>query len=427
MSVRAPEDETVVVEEGSGWTPAPEVAGEDPRRDGAGSDVAWTTAPASSGFVHDAATEELWAQWRESRRWAVPARRRSRARRRRERRRRAVGWVLVLALAGAGASAFVATAPHAAHRRPPGPVDALPPSSLVWAVDAGRWTLLTVVALPGGQAPAVVVIPAQAQVDLPAGGPTVAGGAGTRARLALATAEAALDARIGHYLLTRPATLVALVDRLGGVGVQAEPFTYGGATVGPGPVRMEGAEAIAYLDAASGPADATARFEGLLTGILAARRPGAWSSGPLGVSDDVTGVARMLAAAGGAVVSELPTASTLGGGEGPDVRAVRRLVASLGRSLGGLVRVVVENGNGVPGAGLQLDELLAPYGFRVVASENAGGFDVRRTEIVAADAAFLPWAERVRQLIGVGRVYVGRQNTGIADVLVIVGKDERAA
>ena len=73
--------------------------------------------------------------------------------------------------------------------------------------------------------------------------------------------------------------------------------------------------------------------------------------------------------------------------------------------------------------GLLVGELLAPKGFLVVASQNASSFDVPETQIVAANASFLPWANEAQGLLGAGKVYQGSQATGVADVTIVVGKD----
>lgn len=310
---------------------------------------------------------------------------------------------------------------HRPGRRAPGPVHAVPPSSLAWAVGDGRAEFLTLIALPSRGGPVAEVFPGATAVDLP-GGPATVGAAATDGREALAAMQVVLDRRVGFYLQTGGADLSGLVDRLGGVTVQTEAgFAYGGRTLGPGPVRLDGSQVLAYLRSATG-TDDTGRWEDVLSALLSAPvRPGAWT-GTLGASNGGTGVGRILQAANGAPVTELPTAQEALGLV-PDPTALASLQARLGRAVGGLVRVVVENGNGAPGLGDGLQRLLAPHGFRVVASENLGRFDRTRTLIIAANDSFVPWANEVRALMGVGKVYVGRQATGIADVTVVVGKD----
>jgi hypothetical protein len=66
---------------------------------------------------------------------------------------------------------------------------------------------------------------------------------------------------------------------------------------------------------------------------------------------------------------------------------------------------------------------VAPYGYRVVDSQNAGSFDMKETQIVAANGTFMRWAREAQQLLGTGKVYLDARPTGIADLTIVVGKD----
>jgi hypothetical protein len=132
----------------------------------------------------------------------------------------------------------------------------------------------------------------------------------------------------------------------------------------------------------------------------------------------------LLQRAHGATVVEVPTGPSVQGGVAPDPKQLKTLISSrIGPALGELVRVIVENGNGRPGQGAAIGELLAPRGFLVVASQNASSFDVAQSQIVAANQSFLPWASEAQGLLGAGKVYLGTQPTGVADVTIVVGKD----
>ncbi len=67
--------------------------------------------------------------------------------------------------------------------------------------------------------------------------------------------------------------------------------------------------------------------------------------------------------------------------------------------------------------------MLAPSGYRVVSSQNPETFDTSETQVVAAMTEFLTEAEQVRGPLGLGKVYVGPQPTGIADITIVMGKD----
>jgi anionic cell wall polymer biosynthesis LytR-Cps2A-Psr (LCP) family protein len=88
-------------------------------------------------------------------------------------------------------------------------------------------------------------------------------------------------------------------------------------------------------------------------------------------------------------------------------------------------RVQILNGNGVPGIGEEVSQLLVGEGFRVILSGNAENLDYRRTLIVTYDRSEegLALAERARELLGVGEVQVSGQDQGIVDLTIVVGKD----
>jgi hypothetical protein len=81
----------------------------------------------------------------------------------------------------------------------------------------------------------------------------------------------------------------------------------------------------------------------------------------------------------------------------------------------------VLNGNGLPGTGEAVAELIIPGGFRVAVSQNASAFDHAETLIVVGSPHDVALAERVRDLLGVGSVSV---SVGwIAPVTIVDGKD----
>ena len=89
------------------------------------------------------------------------------------------------------------------------------------------------------------------------------------------------------------------------------------------------------------------------------------------------------------------------------------------------VRVQILNGNGVPGIGADVAELLIGEGFRVILSGNARRFDYEETIIVTYDdsEAGRDLAERARDLLGVGEVQISAQQQGSVDLTIVVGKD----
>ncbi len=93
------------------------------------------------------------------------------------------------------------------------------------------------------------------------------------------------------------------------------------------------------------------------------------------------------------------------------------------------VRVQILNGNGIPGIGQDVAEMLVGNGFRVILSGNAQRLNYRKTLIVAYDSSpeGQAVAERARELLGVGTVQVSAQRQGIVDLTIVVGKDIKDA
>jgi hypothetical protein len=299
------------------------------------------------------------------------------------------------------------------------------PTTLAWAIQTSSGSLIAVVSLPGANRPAsLVVIPGDTIVDLPGGGAGTIGAAATTPGMTVAAAQATLNVRVPHYLLINEADLEALVDRLGGISVDAEDaFVSRGQPLGPGPVHLLGADVASYLAAYNQqPGDLTSRWEDVLTGVFnGSTDPRLWTF-PLGQSDDVSLAGRILAAAHGTPLFELPTVASDGVVE-PDTKAIAALTSKTFAPTLPLIRVVVLSENGRPDMGAAISTILAPHGYRVVAAQDDAYHDEPLTQVVASNESFLPQAQQVMALLKAGNVYVGAQPTGIADITIVVGKD----
>jgi hypothetical protein len=321
------------------------------------------------------------------------------------------------------------------------------------AFEGGSRTYVTAIGVAPGHAPVAVVIPAGTAVDVPGGGSDIVAQALQSPGLLVAVVQAALDRRVDHYIESTETDVMALVDRLGGITVQVqEAFPWGNDVLGPGPERLFGGAALAYLEAGSTSVvegglgeegsepgggtgeegseeeavigdDTAGRWQDVLWGLFSASRESDRWAGLIGESDEQD-ASKLLARAAGAVVTELPTVPSEDGRILLDTQAIAELVrTSFPAPTEELIRVVVFNGNGRTGQGLDIGAILAPAGYRVVAAQNAETFEVEETEIIAATEGLLPRAEEVRTLLGVGKVYVGPQPTGIGDIVIVAGKD----
>lgn len=348
------------------------------------------------------------------------------ARRRERRRRRAFALIVfgVLALI-VGVVAIVPKGGHAPEVKPPAAYGPAPPS-IAWALTWQNGALgssLAIIGVPPGDAAFAVVAPDDASVDLPSGAPLTIGPASSTGPAAIETAQALMNRRVGHYVFSTPTDIAALVDRLGGISFGAQGSAIvNGVAVGPGQTRANGAQVQGYLTSATG-VERWVRWEDVLSGLLdSGADASAWSVPP-GRSDANGVVAGLLRAAHGATVVDLPTTTMFGTLKVDPDGVDAMLASSFKESVGGLVRVIVQNGNGRPGMGQEVAELLAPYGYRVIGSQNAASFNEPQTKILAGGQSFMRWAQEAQGVLRAGMVYLDPQPTGIADVVIIVGKD----
>jgi hypothetical protein len=330
--------------------------------------------------------------------------------------------VVALSLVGAGVLAVARR--HPSRSGPDRPLSSTAgPTSLAWGIRVGDATRVAVVALPAAGSAVALAIPGDTQVDLPGTGPISVSAAASSEGLLVASVQATLRRGVYHFLFSDLADLQGLIDRVGGIEVYVdEPFTYARRDYGPGLEHMSGIAAAAFIESAP-PEDATGRWESVLSGVLSSHpQPDAWRT-QLGTSDDVAVAGQILEEAQDAQVLELPTAVTETGRQ-PDREAADQLIdARMTGIWRKLTRVSVVNGDGRPGMGAVLNELLAPHGFRVIASQNADSFDVDRTHVVAGTEDLVPAARRALEVLGVGTVYVSGQATGLTDLFIVVGHD----
>ena len=88
-------------------------------------------------------------------------------------------------------------------------------------------------------------------------------------------------------------------------------------------------------------------------------------------------------------------------------------------------RLQILNGNGSPGIGQEVAQLLLPSGYKVVLTDNADRFDYVQTLVVVYDDTpeQLELARQVRDLLGVGTVEVNRTPQSVVDITIVVGHD----
>ena len=342
----------------------------------------------------------------------APARARRASRRRSARRLRWLGVVGVIAVAGA-AIVVALVLPRGA--QPPeesgGPAVAglgeqLVVTWTVWDEKPGEGPFVAVLAAGGGRQPVAVAVPGNAAVNIPGrnlGTIEEAADTGDAAAVA-ATMENVLGVRVDGAWGIDINQLRGIVEAAGGIEAGFE--------------QLDGAGVATYLRDAPD-VERAIRWQEVLIGLLEALE------GNPSRPDDVPADVWPVFTAGAREAIVLPVEDVGSGLASPDEEAVAELVEErfVPTSSEDKVRLVVLNGNGVPGIGEHVARMLVPEGFNLVASENAASFDQEETRVVATSNEFLDDAHRAQRLLGVGKVYIGLQPTYLADVFVIVGKD----
>jgi hypothetical protein len=141
-------------------------------------------------------------------------------------------------------------------------------------------------------------------------------------------------------------------------------------------------------------------------------------------TDDQAVATTTLAAAKSPVLTQVPTLPGEGGYLRPDNPGIRSMLATtFGIDRPQPFSVIVLNGTTRPTAADGVTEKLVPAGYRVTAFGPARGVNHKTTLIIASVDNALPQAERLQKVLGVGRVFLGGQESGIGDITVIIGKD----
>jgi hypothetical protein len=290
------------------------------------------------------------------------------------------------------------------------------------AVVAVRGTpnaLLAVVGVHAERPAAALVVPGDVTIVAPGQGETMVDGVaalqGDSIRIAMSNAIGRWASRFG---VTDVEALSAAVDEAGGLTVElSEPATIDGSELEVGEHELSGAEVAAYLSETG--EIAPIRWAEVLEALLAASVLG---EDAFVESGDPGALVELLGRADDAAVEIAPVAPVAGTASVLDQPASDELVRTL---FGGRppTPIVVQNGNGEPNLGETVAGLLLPEGFRVVLSQNADTFRHRETEIAATAGEFADEAERVRELLGVGRVVVSQVPSGLADITIVVGRD----
>jgi len=329
--------------------------------------------------------------------------------------------------------------------------------------DSGQADWLSVMAIDRqGRTPITMFIPTATLTEIPGYGYDSIGKAMALGRVPLQeiTVENMLGIQIDHTMLVPDSLLSHLVDRAGGVEVTVKKplLAPQGAdrlvpVFQPGAQRLDGGKAVRYIEFQGPGEDELARFERAQTlwEALYSKFEGK-DGAKLGsiiegfggdlVTDappaEVGAFFAAFAGAGAAARSyePLPVEAVGSGGsedafrvkqEELDARIASQFDASRPAAAPGRgARVQILNGNGQPEIGLAVATVLVPAGFRIADTGNASSFTFKRTRIVVYSDADLAIAQRIRSLLGLGDIEIGRTRQTIVDVTIVVGRDYAA-
>jgi hypothetical protein len=331
---------------------------------------------------------------------------------------RFAAFLVVAAVVGAVAPRVVpAVLPGADDGGAPG---GPPPDQLVvaWTVRLDEAPGATFVAIlaSGVKPPVIVAVPADVTINVPGQGIGTVGeaAAGGDVGLVSVALENLIGVRMDGSVDSTTAELQAAVDALGTIEVADEP--------------MAGPQVIQYLTTLQPgalPDERFLRWQDVLQGI----REGV-AANPAAVAGFPEPLRPVLASGSPEPMAlyALPVVDLGAGLLRPDEETLEALVDDLFiPHAGDEVRIVVLNGVGRPGVGEEVARVLVPEGYRLMSTTNADSFGYKETKIIAHSEDDRAAAERARGLLGVGRVFMGFQPAGLADLTIVVGQDFVAA
>jgi hypothetical protein len=243
---------------------------------------------------------------------------------------------------------------------------------------------------------------------------------GSFARLSISNV---LGTWIDHYVVLDDHSIGKIVSDRGGLTVNLPDGARLGDQVYPtgGETKLTGAQVVEYLTAAKGDERAL-RWQEVLVPLFA---DGVSLQGVQVVAtDNQDAVSAALASAKSPELGKVPTLPGEGGYLRPDNPGIRDMLATtFGIDNPQPFSVIVLNGTTRQTAADGVTEQLVPAGYRVAAFGPARGVNHNTTLIIASVDGALPQAQRMQKVLGVGRVFLGGQESGIGDITVIIGKD----
>ena len=342
--------------------------------------------------------------------------------------KRKVNKRVYVAMAIAGAlilgsfAASMGRAAQEANRKPPSsPADVVPADLTMFAVQ-DKQPFSAIIGTSNDRPPEIVAVPYNLLTTMPgAGTGTVGLAVGQSGSFGRTVVANLLGAWIPHYASITMEELSALITQRGGLELDfPRAVRVGETTLGPGPVKILGPQVAQYLQEARG-GERNYRWEKVLEALFA---KGSIPLSSTAESDNLDAVRAALAAGGGAVISEFP--STLGNAGYRDAEpsiTSQMLADTFGIRQALPEPVTLLNGVENPTLARDVTSELVPAGFRVNVYADARGMNHQTSLIYVTNQETVPAAMKLKQTLGVGRVLLSKQQSGLSDITVIVGKD----
>jgi len=316
----------------------------------------------------------------------------------------------------------VTRAVQKANRRSPSPVANVAPADLMLFAVQDEQPFTAIIGTSTQRPPEIVAVPYNLLTTMPGAGlGSVALAVRQSGALGRTVVANLLGAWIPHYVSISMDELSTLITQRGGITLDfTRAVRSGGATIGPGPVKLLGPQVATYLSESKG-GERNYRWEQVLEALF---KQGSIPLSDAAQSDDLDAARASLAAAKGAVVSEFPSSPGNAGYRDADPENTSQMLASTFGIRKGLPEpVTLLIGVDRPTLAQAVTSELVPAGFRVSVYGDSRGMNHEKSLIYVTNQEAVPFAMKIKEALGVGRVLLSKQGSGLSDVTVIVGKD----
>lgn len=342
--------------------------------------------------------------------------------------RRQVNKRVYIAVAIAGAlivaslALTVGRSSHGANAKPSLSPAVVVPADLTMLAVQDQHPFSAIIGTSSERPPVIVAVPYNLLTTVPGSGTgTVGWAVGQSGSFGRTVVANLLGAWIPHYVSISMDELSALITQRGGLSLNFPRAVRSGlTTLGPGPVKLLGPQVVQYLQDSRG-GERNYRWEQILEALFA---KGSFPLSGSAESDNLDAARAALAAAKGAVISEFPSTPGNAGYRVAEPSITGQMLADtfgIRQELPELVTLL--NGVDRPSLAQEVTAQLVPAGFRVSVYGDARGTNHQSTVIYASDPETVPAAMKLRDTLGVGRVLLTKQQSGLSDITVIVGKD----